>query len=337
MKRQIILLAGLFLLTSCYEDYVRDYDYSAAYVTYQYDLRTFVVGEGMKFDVSVALAGLMRNDRDRSVTVVGDPSLCTSDLSVFGPAGTGSFTAFDAMLGKAPFGTLAGGNNSYVTDNVGKAGITALTPLPEDYFEVDYSTMKFASGMSTAKATVRADEKILDDPDAFRPYYAIAYKVLDADVDSLYIHKSFAVIAVRCENKYFGNWYHGGSYSIGGDAVKYPFSIPQDDSKVYRLTTVDANTVKTDKFVQNKGSLYLTFDGDEIKISSDDVDLVPDSRRSWSNGAVLLQDRVLYLNYSYRDSRDRIIEVSDSLVFRNRIRDGINEWQDTDKSHYNVD
>ena len=36
-----------------------DYDYNAVYVAYQYDLRTFVVGEGMKFDFTAALAGIV--------------------------------------------------------------------------------------------------------------------------------------------------------------------------------------------------------------------------------------------------------------------------------------
>lgn len=117
--------------------------------------------------------------------------------------------------------------------------------------------------------------------------------------------------------------------------MKYPFSIPQEDNKVYTLTTVSSDVVRTNKYVQNNGSLILTFKGDEITITSDDVKLLPDSRRSWSNGAKLLQDRVLYLNYSYLDDKSRTVQVSDSLVFRNRIRDGINEWQDTDPSHYN--
>lgn len=49
MKRIFAALLATALLTGCYEKYVKDYDYSGVYIAYQYDLRTFVVGEGMKF------------------------------------------------------------------------------------------------------------------------------------------------------------------------------------------------------------------------------------------------------------------------------------------------
>ena len=50
MKKILAILSLGLLTVSCYEDYVKDYDFSAVGVAYQYDLRTLVVGEGMKFD-----------------------------------------------------------------------------------------------------------------------------------------------------------------------------------------------------------------------------------------------------------------------------------------------
>ena len=50
IKKLYILLSSVAValsLTGCYKDYVQDFDYSGAYLAYQYDLRTFVVGEGM--------------------------------------------------------------------------------------------------------------------------------------------------------------------------------------------------------------------------------------------------------------------------------------------------
>ena len=44
-----ILLAAA--LTSCYDEYVKDYDYDGVYFPYQENVRTFVVGEGLKIDV----------------------------------------------------------------------------------------------------------------------------------------------------------------------------------------------------------------------------------------------------------------------------------------------
>ena len=71
-KAKILALLLSFLLTSCYEKYTMDYEHTAAYVAYQYDLRTFVIGEGMKFNFTVALGGVVKNTHDRSVQVVID-------------------------------------------------------------------------------------------------------------------------------------------------------------------------------------------------------------------------------------------------------------------------
>lgn len=335
MKKILIALVAMLLLSGCYDSYLREYDYSAAYITYQYDLRTFVHGEGECFNLPVALAGVMVNKKDRAYKVVVDQSLCTADLSGFCGSSNSSFTAFDGMMGKAPSGDLAGGSGSYVTADMEAAGVSALEALPSEYYSLDFSGLTIPKGYVTAFATIKANDKFFADPKAYKPGYAIGYKINSADVDSLYTEKSFAVVAVRAEHKFYGNWYHGGKSVVEGSEVKYPFSIPQEDNKVYTLTTVSSDVVRTNKYVQNNGSLILTFKGDEITITSDDVKLLPDSRRSWSNGAKLLQDRVLYLNYSYLDDKSRTVQVSDSLVFRNRIRDGINEWQDTDPSHYN--
>lgn len=327
-------LASLCILTGCYDDYLREFDYSAAYITYQYDLRTFVAGEDESFNLPVALAGVMTNDKERNYNVSIDESLCTMDLSLFGE-GVGSFNALDGMLGTAPVGTLAGGSGSYVTTDVKDAGIDELVPLPQSYYSVDFSGMKIGKGNVTTSATIKATKEFFNDSKAYGPYYAVGYRINSADVDSLRRDKSFAVVAVRAENKFFGNWYHGGKFTVGGDTSSYPFAIPQEDGKVYTLTTVDANTVRTDKYVQNTGSLILSFNGDDMTISSEDVKLLPDSRKSGFNGAKLLQDRQLFLNYTFEDAKGRAVQVSDTLYFRNRIRDGINEWQDTAPDHYN--
>ena len=52
------------------------------------------------------------------------------------------------------------------------------------------------------------------------------------------------------------------------------------------------------------------------------------------NDAPLLQDRVLSLNYSYPNGDGTTTYVYDTLKFRNRIRDGINEWQDENTENY---
>ena len=71
-KRIFAALLATALLTGCYEKYVKNNDYSDVYIAYQYDLRTFVVGEGMKFQIGSVLAGVLSKDRDRSVYYMQD-------------------------------------------------------------------------------------------------------------------------------------------------------------------------------------------------------------------------------------------------------------------------
>ena len=81
MKKIIVSLAVCCVIaTGCYDDYTMDYEYTGIYSAYQYDLRTFVVGEGMKFDFTVALGGVVENVRDRAVEVTTDDALLSADL-----------------------------------------------------------------------------------------------------------------------------------------------------------------------------------------------------------------------------------------------------------------
>ena len=47
-----------------------------------------------------------------------------------------------------------------------------------------------------------------------------------------------------------------------------------------------------------------------------------------------LQNRKLFLNYRFANGDGTTTYVQDTLTFRNRIRDGVNEWQDENPEHY---
>ena len=48
MKKLVLSDLAPLLLAGCYKDYTLDYDYTAAYIAYQYDLRTFVIVASVK-------------------------------------------------------------------------------------------------------------------------------------------------------------------------------------------------------------------------------------------------------------------------------------------------
>ena len=342
MKKNILVLTAMLVLTSCYEDYVRDYDYSAAYVAFQYDLRTFVCGEDVEIGFTTALGGILSNDHDRKVNVQIDNSILTSDLSVFDPNHqVASFTAMDGMMGSAPLGTLSQG---YVTKEISEAGIEFLQPLPESHYTTS-GPVKIKQGYHTGDLFLYPTEEMFRDEKTLRPYYALGFVITSADVDTLITEKSFQIMAVKVENRFWGNWYHGGRRQVvrntDGKIIsddRYVMEFPQADTKNYVLTTESFNSVLTDKISNREGSLRLTFlENDEIKVEDGSGEKELRNilgQPSHHNGAKLIQDRKIFLNYAYSNDDGTTTYVTDTLAFRNRIRDGINEWQDENTKNY---
>lgn len=342
MKKTILIMLFPLLLWGCYDDYVRDYDYSGIYYAYQYNLRTFVVGEGMQFKTGVALGGVMENTRDRKVKFVIDDAMVTGDLSSYieQEPGEEAFTAYDVMSGKSTQGTVS---NAYVTNAIKKAGLGELAPLPPEYFTIsNRHYMTIGKGRHTGTVTITATDAFFNDAKATDPYYAIALRIVDADADKILPSKGFSVIAVRCENKFFGNYYHGGVTTIRDrvtgeeiSSTSYQTTIPQDETRIYTLNTVAPNAVVTNRLANGAGSLRLEFDETmtNITVTSDDKTIEFDGPSKF-NGAKLLQDRKLFLNYRFDNGDGTATHVKDTLTFRNRIRDGVNEWQDENPENY---
>ena len=342
MKRLFIALSLLLTLTSCYEDYMIDYDYTAAYVAYQYDLRTFVCGEDVDISFTTALGGTILNNRDRAVDVSIDNTLLTSDLSVFDPRGAASsFKALDGLKGLAPIGMLS---QDYVSKEILASGITRLTPLPKSYYTTS-GPVKIKKGYHTGSLHIYPTKAMYIDEKVLKPYYALGYVVNSVDADSLIRDKSFQIMAVKVENRFYGNWYHGGRRLVirnedGAQTLddRYSLTVPQPDKDNYVITTESFNSVTTDKIANQAGCLRLTF-LDDNKIRVEDatgnfqIEETP-GRPSHHNGAKLIQDREIYLNYRYSNKNGTTSYVTDTLRFRNRIRDGINEWQDENTEHY---
>lgn len=80
----------------------------------------------------------------------------------------------------------------------------------------------------------------------------------------------------------------------------------------------------------------ITLDGTKITVSQavgSKVVVLPDGESTF-NRPKLLQERKLFLKYKYANADGTTSYATDTLTFRNRIRDGVNEWQDENPSHY---
>ena len=325
---------ALMLTTGCYESYIKDYDVSAVYTAYQWDLRSFVVGEDQAFKFTVALAGVMQNREDRSVQVSVVDALVTDDIAASIPGlGTGGVQAWEGLCGQASVGSLSG---DYVGAALAEAEITALAPLPSAFYSIEgLRDLKIAKGNHTATVTIRATDAFISDPRAYLPGFALGFRIDGADADLVPAEKSFAVIAVRCENKFYG-YYTRAAHVKRLDAAGTVLSetdvtASTADDFVYTLTTVDANTVRSNKVAGEAREMLLHFDGDTVTVSSEDGSVTGTGS---FNGAKLLQDRELSLQYVATAPDGGRTEVSETLHFRNRIRDGVNEWQDEHPEHY---
>lgn len=338
MKKLLIFIALQCTLVACYDDYIMDYDHSAAYIAYQYDMRTFVYGEDVELGFTVALAGVSKNDKDRFVQAHIENALLTTNLSDLCPeAGLTAFTAIDAFKGNALFGDVS---QPYVVDEVKSSGISSFAALPESYYTIEgLDNLKIVKGRHTAEVFLKPTPELFEDVNIVKPYYAIGFQIDAAQTDIIIPEKSFQVMAIKVENRFWGNWYHGGRTRVikndDGKVVSdesYSKVLPQADSRNYVLTTETVKSVITNKIGAQDGSLRLKFtDTDEIIVedaTNEKQIRNINGQRSYHNSAKYIQDREMYLNYAYSNNDGTTTYVTDTLVFRNRIRDGINEWQD---------
>ena len=85
-----------------------------------------------------------------------------------------------------------------------------------------------------------------------------------------------------------------------------------------------------------KNEMKLTLDGTNIVVSTNTGStfaVLPDGTSTF-NRAKLLQNRKILLNYKYVNAAGNTCYAQDTLTFRNRIRDGVSEWQDENPANY---
>ncbi len=322
MKKLLMVLMLAVALVSCYKDYIQDWAFDGIYFPYQINTRTFVVGEGMKIEVGVDLAGDMTNTKDRQVIFTRSNSLLAPGL---------------ALMKKA--------TEQYVKDAV--APVTTLLPLPANYYSLsDTSKIVIKAGNHMGSVTVTVDSTLfLADPLTLFANYAIPFKLLSTDADTILPTKSTAVIGLKYENMLFGNYWHGGVTTVKSAAgatlqtIAYYTAINQPENKIWKLKTVAQNALVTNGYsdlTTTKNEMKLTLDGTNIVVSTNTGStfaILPDGASTY-NRAKLLQNRKILLNYKYVNAAGNTCYAQDTLTFRNRVRDGVSEWQDENPANY---
>jgi len=281
------------------------------------------LSEGMEIEVGVVLSGVFKNGRDRNVAYQLDNSLI-------------SVETLTSMQGAA----------QYIRDAV--ATVTELKLLPSDYYTVtDNSKFIIKKGLHSGVVTIRPDSaKFLSDIETLAANYVLPLRITSADADTILESKNYAVIGLKYENMLFGNYWHGG-VTTEKDALgnvlsekKYYTSIPSPDTKAWQLKTVEPFALVTNGVSDLTNSttpeIKISLSGADITVGSIDgatFQVQPDGPSNY-NRAKLLQNRKIFLNYKYQNAAGNWCYAKDTLTFRNRIRDGVNEWQDENPANY---
>lgn len=322
MKNILVFLMLLFAVSSCYDEYVLDYDINGVYFPNPINVRTVVVGEGLKIRVGAQLGGVLENKATREVNFVVDNSLVTPEV-------------LEEMK-----------NHPWFWVSEPASAVSDLQPLPSDYYTLsDPGKIVIERGWHSGYVTLSVDSvKFLGDSGTKNPIYALPLSITSADADTIISNLKSTVIGLRFENMLFGNYLHGGVTTIKDaegtvmETITYPTEVNQSSSEIMQLSTVAPDAVVTNGYSRTRTGLeeiLLTLDGENITISSapgSTTNFEADGANSF-NRAKLLQSRKLFLNYRYEDN-GLTYHCQDTLTFRNRIRDGVNEWQDENPENY---
>lgn len=326
MKNKIFLaILSCVCLCSCYDNYIKDYDKVACGFANQTDVRSVVVGEGMQFSTGVALGGVIENKKDRTVNFEIDYSLVNDETLL----------------------AMKHHNFKYIADLM--ADVEALSVLPMSNYSLK-SNSNYPGRVVIEKGThlgvidVKIDSAAFFAEDHYTPDFVIPIRIVSARDTDIIDGREYTVIGVRYEALLFGSYWHGGYMDVEGaegtDRISYPTEIPQADSRVWTLSTVSPKSLTANavgrEYNSTAAQMKLTLEDDDTIT----IEAVPGARYQVVDEgdsrfirARRLQDRKIALNYKY-ESEGLIYHVHDTLTFRNRLRDGVNEWQDENISHY---
>jgi len=327
-KLYLLSILAVAAVSSCYDDYVKDYDVIGVGFANATDVRSVVVGEGLEFSTGIFLGGAIENTENRRVNFEVDYSLVGE--SVLNAFKTHTFTYIQALA----------------------EPMTAVKALPASQYSMSTYGGKagqviIRKGEHVGVIDVKIDSvKFLADPSNLLPVSVIPLRITDSEDASLIEGFTTTVIGVRYENTLFGNWYHSGECIVKDgsgsvvETVSYPLELPQSDTKVWTLTTDSPYSVTANAIGNNlndkvqKIRMTLSDDGtiSLSSVSGSGLEIVQEGECSY-NKAKLLQDRKLFLSYSYKEGGLEY-HCKDTLTFRNRVRDGVNEWQDENQDNY---
>lgn len=289
ISKLLVLVVMALSITSCYEDFVEnEFDYTSVYLPQPTIDRTFIMGEGMQIGVGVVLGGRLVNTEDVEVTFSLDETLLDPGSAL----PTSYYSLVDAEGNPA--------NNKII--------------IP--------------AGKTQGFVYVKADSiPFLNDPVSLGNNYALGF-TLDNVVkaDSILVDYKSTKITFSYINQLYGNYIQKGQFikddGTTVETIEYPGGITDD----LELTMASPNTLVYDGLADLRGAdkklNIIVADDNSITIetATGGVTIVDDGGSSYNPTT-----REVILNYSF-DFNGASYKASDVLEFRNRIVDGVNQF-----------
>lgn len=294
MKRifySVIIFALVISFSGClYDDFITDYSYSAVYFGRATNTRNFVIGEVHQIKVGVVLGGRIENLKDEWVDYKIDSTLVPDGMFL----------------------------------------------LPKSYYTLSNpSRFNIEKGRFQGDITITIDTAaFVNDPLALQAKYVLPFRIVETSVDTILPNQSTHIMTVRYEHRLFGNYYHNGvsqSVTLTGDTtyVRYHQEEPVTNAvNNWELVTYGPYTLRTNGLAQNKGGNNNSFLINVLPDNSVTLIKHPLSNITFSSseGVYNPHKREFYLTYNYASGTNSI-QVKDTLIFRNRILDGVNQWR----------
>jgi len=167
--------------------------------------------------------------------------------------------------------------------------------------------------------------------------YYIPFSLTSTSVDTILETKTTMVLTLKVEAAKYGNYYHNGVLSIdsisgNSNTIAYHQEEPVTNAvNNWELTSFTHDTLITNGIADQRLSA-INYSFKLFVNDNNTVDVLPNSDAIWQvlpdgESSYNPDKREFYLNYKYQDAGGNNYTVSDTLIFRNRILDGINQWQ----------
>lgn len=298
MKNSLIILIAVVILTSCYDDFRQNNVFTGVAFSFADGgsniegvlHRTVVKDEGLKLDMGINLTGVIENDKDRWAEFEIDPELLEGE----------------SVNGKG------------------------YELMPEDYYTLS-NTSRFIikAGSYLGKITITLDpDKFISDPNSVKHIYAIPFRLTDTSEDSISANLSTKILVIKYINHFEGYYDQSGlilSYDATGNLID---SVEVEN--VITMTTVMVDTVETNGMLNSTGASYAM----QINVKPDNTVMIDNASASQINtlakNGTCTFDKLnseFTLNYKVTTPSGSYKTAAMTLTWRNRIRDGVNEWQ----------